>query len=49
MTQRRFDVLKNRDGPLASINVNFRFDPIDFSEITAREGEWDASDFDWTA
>lgn len=32
-TQREYEVLKNRDGPKGKFKTNFRFDPIDFSEI----------------
>ena len=33
-TQRRFGIMKNRDGPLGEFTTNFRFEPMSFDVVS---------------
>ena len=46
-TIRIYEILKNREGPLGLIRANFRFNPIDFSEILQIEGDDQPLNTDW--
>lgn len=38
-TRRKYEVIKNRDGNKPTFYTNFRFDPLDFSELIPEESE----------
>lgn len=46
-SRREIEVLKGREGESGKINFNYKFDPMDFSEVSPDQVQAEAADMDW--
>ena len=48
-SRREIEILKGREGEHGTFQINYRFQPPDFTEIPADRQREEASDVDWMA